>query len=210
VGQAELMEELLEAILTMEIRGMRATPKELAEELKVDVSAVEELLRKALDKGLVAEDQGRYLLTPKGLEEVHVHRERYIHDRLLHGSTILGRLSKVVEGRVYDLDAHWHHRHGINGPALSALHRGFMGVEGRVEELVPLTWLRPGSRGVVVFALGGYGLVRRLAEMGLTPGTEVRVTRRAPLRGPIEVQVRGVSLALGFGVASKVIVKPLE
>jgi Fe2+ transport system protein FeoA len=44
-------------------------------------------------------------------------------------------------------------------------------------------------------------------EMGLVPGTEVTVLRKAPFRGPIEVGVRGTSLALGFGVASKVIVK---
>jgi len=46
--------------------------------------------------------------------------------------------------------------------------------------------------------------------MGLTPNTEVRVMRRSLFRGPIEVEVRGVSLALGYGLASKVLVKPIR
>jgi len=50
-------------------------------------------------------------------------------------------------------------------------------------------------------------MVRRLAEMGLTPGTEVMVVRSAPMRGPIEVSLRGVSLALGRGIANRVLVK---
>jgi Fe2+ transport system protein FeoA len=62
----------------------------------------------------------------------------------------------------------------------------------------------------VIKALGGFGLVRRLAEMGLTPGVEVKLLRRCPFRGPLEVEVRGVALALGYGVASKVFVKPLR
>jgi ferrous iron transport protein A len=32
--------------------------------------------------------------------------------------------------------------------------------------------------------------------MGLTPGTEIRVTRLAPLGDPVEVEVRGYSLSL--------------
>jgi Fe2+ transport system protein FeoA len=36
------------------------------------------------------------------------------------------------------------------------------------------------------------------------------IVRSAPFHGPIEVSVRGVSLALGRGVASKVFVKQLK
>jgi len=72
---------------------------------------------------------------------------------------------------------------------------------------VPLSVLPPGSRGVVVALRAGRGLARRLMEMGLTPGVEVTVLRNSA--GPIVVSVRGVSLALGRGVASKVFVRPL-
>lgn len=36
----------------------------------------------------------------------------------------------------------------------------------------------------------------RLTSLGLTPGTLVRMVRAAPLGDPIEVKVRGYSLAL--------------
>ena len=75
---------------------------------------------------------------------------------------------------------------------------------------VPLTNLCEGESATVAFTRGGYGLVRRLAEMGLTPGTTIKILRRGPFRGPLEIEVRGVSLALGHGVASRVFVKPLN
>jgi ferrous iron transport protein A len=77
----------------------------------------------------------------------------------------------------------------------------------RVKDAIPLTSLEEGQKAKVVFTTGGYGLVRRLAEMGLTPGTEIKLLRKGLFSGPVEIEVRGVSLALGYGVASKVFVR---
>jgi len=46
--------------------------------------------------------------------------------------------------------------------------------------------------------------------MGLTPGVEIKLVRKCPFRGPLQIEVRGSMLALGYGVASKVFVKPLK
>jgi Fe2+ transport system protein FeoA len=46
--------------------------------------------------------------------------------------------------------------------------------------------------------------------MGLTPGVEVVVLRKALLNGPIEVIVRGTNLALGYGVAKRIFIKRLS
>jgi Fe2+ transport system protein FeoA len=46
--------------------------------------------------------------------------------------------------------------------------------------------------------------------MGLTPGIEVKVLRKCPFNGPVELEVRGVAIALGHGVASKVFVRQLK
>lgn len=78
------------------------------------------------------------------------------------------------------------------------------------EGVTPLTDLHEGDKGVIIKALGGFGLVRRLAEMGLTPGAEVTLLRKGSFGGPVEIQVRGVALALGRGVASKILVKPVK
>ncbi len=78
------------------------------------------------------------------------------------------------------------------------------------EDLISLISLSEGKKGVIAYAHGGFGLIRRLAEMGLTPGVEVKILRKCPFRGPLEIEVRGVALALGYGVASKVLVRPLK
>ena len=43
--------------------------------------------------------------------------------------------------------------------------------------------------------------------MGLTPGTGITVVKSAPLRGPVEVFVRGSRLALGRGMAERIFVE---
>lgn len=78
------------------------------------------------------------------------------------------------------------------------------------DELTALTDLAEGEKGIVVKALGGFGLVRRLTEMGLTPGTKIKLLRKGAFGGPVEIEVRGVALILGRGVASRVLVKPVK
>ncbi|MEA3349576.1 MAG: ferrous iron transport protein A [Chloroflexota bacterium] len=56
---------------------------------------------------------------------------------------------------------------------------------------------------------GGRGLHQKLSQLGLTPGDSVRILRHAPLGGPILVDADGRSVALGRGVASKVIVEEM-
>jgi ferrous iron transport protein A len=65
-----------------------------------------------------------------------------------------------------------------------------------MEEVVQLTDMEPGQSGVVAHFSGQDGDRLRLMEMGLLPGTEVRFVRRAPLGGPLEVEVRGFHLSL--------------
>jgi Fe2+ transport system protein FeoA len=48
-----------------------------------------------------------------------------------------------------------------------------------------------------------------LMELGLVPGTTVRVIRSAPLGDPLEVDVTGARLALRRSVAAGVLVQPI-
>ena len=48
----------------------------------------------------------------------------------------------------------------------------------------------------------------RLLEMGLTPGTPVRVLRRSVFGGPLVVEVRGYVLSLGNKQAHQINVMP--
>lgn len=54
---------------------------------------------------------------------------------------------------------------------------------------------------VTGFATGSKGYRHRLLTMGLTPGTQIKVTRFAPLGDPMEIEVRGYSLSLRRGEA---------
>lgn len=37
---------------------------------------------------------------------------------------------------------------------------------------------------------------RKLLSLGLTPGTELRITRQAPMGDPVEIAVRGFAMSL--------------
>ena len=53
-----------------------------------------------------------------------------------------------------------------------------------------------GESGVIV-KVGGEGRIRRrLFDMGITPGAEVYLRKKAPLGDPLEITVRGYELTL--------------
>jgi ferrous iron transport protein A len=74
---------------------------------------------------------------------------------------------------------------------------------------IALANLKAGEKAEVIRLHGGYGFVRRLQEMGLVPGQIIEVVRNTPV-GPVEVSVLGTHLAVGRGIASKIIVRPLH
>jgi Fe2+ transport system protein A len=54
----------------------------------------------------------------------------------------------------------------------------------------------PGEKGKVVDLMVSATYEKRLLDLGLLPGTEVQVVRRAPLGGPIVVRVRGYQVCI--------------
>ncbi len=56
--------------------------------------------------------------------------------------------------------------------------------------------LRVGEEGLVADVGGERAISVRLMEMGLLPGTRVRVVRVAPLGDPIEIRLRSYSLSI--------------
>jgi ferrous iron transport protein A len=64
-----------------------------------------------------------------------------------------------------------------------------------------------GETVIVVGVRAGWGMQRRLADLGLTPGLEVKMINSGR-PGPVVLEVRGSRLALGQGVAAKIIVRP--
>ena len=70
---------------------------------------------------------------------------------------------------------------------------------------MPLAFAQPGKEVELVGVRAGWGLQRKLADMGLLPGTRVRVMNSGP--GPVLIDHMGARLALGHGVALKILVK---
>ncbi len=63
--------------------------------------------------------------------------------------------------------------------------------------------LNIGDLGKIVgFEPSGKAYRKKLLAMGLTPGTEFKVTRYAPLGDPVEINLRGFSLTLRKDEAS--------
>jgi Fe2+ transport system protein FeoA len=59
-----------------------------------------------------------------------------------------------------------------------------------------LSQLVPGERGVVAKVAGKGAVCRRLLDMGIVPGTAVKVEKFAPLGDPMEIKVKGFNLSL--------------
>lgn len=53
-----------------------------------------------------------------------------------------------------------------------------------------------GETGVIVAVTGEGRIRRRLFDMGVTPGAEVYLRKRAPLGDPVEITLRGYELTL--------------
>ncbi len=67
--------------------------------------------------------------------------------------------------------------------------------------------LEPGTRAVVLEVEGDLALKKRLLGMGLTKGVELRVVRNAPLKDPMEIEIRGYNLSIRKSEAKNVIVE---
>lgn len=60
---------------------------------------------------------------------------------------------------------------------------------------------------VILAITANQKITKRLADLGLTPNTHIKVLRKAGVHGPIEIAVRGSNLILGKGIISKILVK---
>jgi ferrous iron transport protein A len=74
-------------------------------------------------------------------------------------------------------------------------------------EQLTLAEMRTGQTGTVVEVRGGHGLIRRLDALGIRPGRKVTKLSSTLFRGPITLRVNNSRVAVGFGMARKIIVE---
>ncbi len=70
--------------------------------------------------------------------------------------------------------------------------------------------LKPGETGIIERLGKQSGLRKRIIDMGLTIGTQIKVIKLAPLGDPIEIKVRGYQLSLRQNEAAEIFVRRCE
>jgi len=82
-----------------------------------------------------------------------------------------------------------------------------MNKAGFAANRVSLAMMRPGQKGKIVEISGGYGLARKLDALGIRTGKEVTKVSEQLMRGPVLLRQDNTQVAVGFGMASKVLVE---
>ena len=72
-------------------------------------------------------------------------------------------------------------------------------------ERIPLILLKPNDIGVIKEISGGRRARNRLYELGLNKGTKVKMVKNDI--GPVILNISGHKLALGKGLANKILVE---
>jgi ferrous iron transport protein A len=75
-------------------------------------------------------------------------------------------------------------------------------------ELVTLAGMPVGSRACIKQVMGGRRLTRRLLSLGLRVGSEIELLQRRG--GGVVVACQGTRIALGAGVAEKLLLDPYQ
>jgi ferrous iron transport protein A len=70
-----------------------------------------------------------------------------------------------------------------------------------------LAEMKTGQTGTVVGVLGGHGLIQRLDALGIRPGKKVTKINSTLFRGPVMLRVNSTQVAVGFGMARKIVVE---
>jgi len=70
-----------------------------------------------------------------------------------------------------------------------------------------LVQMREKQKGKIVEIQAGMALQNRLISLGVYPGREITKLSQFALRGPLAIKVGRTVLALGFGMACKIIVE---
>jgi len=76
------------------------------------------------------------------------------------------------------------------------------------KEKTTLIQMERGQSGTVLQLQGGRGLVNRLNALGILPGKKITKVSAMLMRGPVTIEVDRAQIAIGFGMARKIIVKP--
>jgi DtxR family transcriptional regulator, Mn-dependent transcriptional regulator len=214
------VEDYLKAIYDLELEGAPASTNDIADRLAISPASVSGMVRRLADQGLVTHEPYRGVrLTEDGrraaLRTLRRHRilECYLTEvlgypwdrvhaeaeRLEHAASeeLVERMASALGDPVQD-------PHGAPIPTR----------DGRVEE-ASLRTLAEVTEGEQVRVRRVHdkdpARLRYLAELGIRPGSVIRIVARAPFDGPITLQVdeggEAAARAVGVGLAAQVYIE---
>jgi len=223
------IQDYLKLLYRLNEEGKIAKTSVIAGHLDVSRPSVTEMLKKLAEKGYVTYESYRgAILTDKGREAAKkITRKHRLLECLLHDILKISksqvhkeacRLEHALSDNAEEAICKLVHHPEVcpdDGKVIPLCNKQIAGCSeceiGQVEteklrdkELVPLDQFRIGQNGVISFIRGGRKAVQRLLDMGLAPGTLVKVINAAPFKGPIEISVRDTNLVIGRGLAAKI------
>jgi len=211
----ESTEEYLEAIYRLEREGPGVTTSGLASELGVAPASVSGMLKKLDSDGYIEHRaRGEAKLTPRGLEiGVRVLRRHRLAECFL--TQLLGMpwdavheeacrlehaISARVEARLVEV---------LGDPQVCPHGHPIPPADGSdpPHPDVPLAQI-PAGEGATVYGVTEEvpEILRHLGDIGLRPGAKVKVLEKAPLGGPVTIDVNGVHHAISLELARMITV----
>jgi DtxR family Mn-dependent transcriptional regulator len=231
-------EEYLEAIYNLTRGGKTATTSEISKRLNISPASVTEMFKKlAADEYISYAPYQGVTLTGKGkslgqkMARKHRLLERFLHDTLKIGKEKVHEEACAMEHTLSD-EAERALCQALKYPDRCPDDRqtippcnlnfascqecmewnkgNFEEIRKREKDVISLLELKTKTEAKIAFIRGGKGMLQRLCDMGLTPGTKITVSRIAPLKGPVEINIRGCKLALGNRIADNIFVEAPE
>ncbi len=228
-------QDYLKAVYGLSKNGDLVSTTEISHKLEVAPASVTEMLKKLSEDGYIKYSPYHgSTLTEKGLKEAQkVTRKHRLLETFLSDILHIGKekvhtqacqmehaLSDEAEESLCRLLKHPDicSDDGKTIPACDLpftsceecikLHnQGLEEVGKRNQNLLSIRELKGSKQGKIAFIRGEHKVLQRLLDMGLTPGTKVKVIKAAPMNGPIQVLVRGSKLAIGQDIACNVFVE---
>jgi DtxR family transcriptional regulator, Mn-dependent transcriptional regulator len=228
-------QDYLKAIYNLTRNGDLVSTTEISQKLNIAPGSVTEMLKKLSEDNYIKyEPYKGSILTVKGLREAQkITRKHRLLERFLVDTLHIGKdkvhiqacqmehaLSDEAEESLCRLLKH-PDTCADDGKTIPAcdlpfssceecikLHnQGLEEVGRRNKNLISIRELKGNNFGKISFIRGEHKILQRLLDMGLTPGTKIKVIKVAPMDGPVEVAVRGSKLALGQDIACNVFVE---
>jgi ferrous iron transport protein A len=78
-----------------------------------------------------------------------------------------------------------------------------------VNEIMTLISVPEGGKAVIQSIRGGRGLMHRLSSLGIREGKEIIKVSSGIARGPVVLRCGSTEVAIGFGMAQKILVRLL-